>query len=222
MIIIIVIIIIIIKISNSKQEKQSYLQIAFATPQAPAPWKAEENTTQGSNQWLTAPFNPSSVPVTNTVQERSFHIRTWAGRKNLAKLGHSTHWYFNLQWMRCCRSSRMSNSSRSSWKLDEQTVIRVRINLVEHTKPSNTTSMTQRQETLINAKPGHQILLELKKLKMTFSSWTHHSRTMLNDWENKCKIATKLHRGVHKYTFHQPQNSNSLRDKGNNTTHMAR
>ena len=41
----------------------------------------------------------------------------------------------------------MSNSSRSRWKLAEQTVIRVRINLAQQTQPSHTTSMAQRQET---------------------------------------------------------------------------
>ena len=60
---------------------------------------------------------------------------------------------------------------RSRWKLAEQTVIRVRIDLVQHTKLSHTTSMTQRQETLIGTNPGHQIHLALKKLKVTFSSW---------------------------------------------------
>ena len=37
------------------------------TPRAPAPQKTEDNTTQGSNQRLTAPLKPSSVPVSNTV-----------------------------------------------------------------------------------------------------------------------------------------------------------
>ena len=40
----------------------------------------------------------------------------------------------------------MSNSSRSRRKLAEQAMIRVRINLVQHTQPSNMTLMTQ-QET---------------------------------------------------------------------------
>ena len=39
-------------------EKINCLQIAFATPQTPAPRKTQENTTQGSNQRLTAPFKP--------------------------------------------------------------------------------------------------------------------------------------------------------------------
>ena len=41
----------------------------------------------------------------------------------------------------------MSNFIRSRWKLVEQTVIRIQINLVQHTKPNHTTSMTQWQET---------------------------------------------------------------------------
>ena len=67
----------------------------------------------------------------------------------------------------------MSSSSRSRWKLAEQTVIRVRTNLLQHTKLNHTTLMTQRQETLIGAKLGHRIHLELNKLKVTFSSWPH-------------------------------------------------
>ena len=39
--------------------------------------------------------------------------------------------------MSCGRSSRMSIFSRSRWMLTEQTVIRVRINLVQHTKLSS-------------------------------------------------------------------------------------
>ena len=44
-------------------------------------WRAP---TQGSNQRLTAPLNPSSIPVSNTVLGRSFHNRTWAGKKALS------------------------------------------------------------------------------------------------------------------------------------------
>ena len=35
----------------------------FRNPTTPAPRKTDENITQGSNQRLTAPLNPSSVPV---------------------------------------------------------------------------------------------------------------------------------------------------------------
>ena len=53
--------------------------------------------------------------------------------------------------MSCSRSSVMSNSDRSRWKLTEQTMIRVRINLLQHTKYSNMTLMTHRPEILIRA-----------------------------------------------------------------------
>ena len=57
--------------------------------------------------------------------------------------------HFKLQWMSCGRSSSVLNSRRSRCKLAERTVIRVRICLEQHTEPSNTTLMTQRQEILI-------------------------------------------------------------------------
>ena len=68
--------------------------------------------------------------------------------------------------------------------------------------------------------PGHRIHLALEKLKITSSSRPQHWRTILLDWENKCILATKQHRGVHNDTLHQSQNTNSLRDTRNNTTHM--
>ena len=105
-----------------------------------------------------------------------------------------------------------TNSDRSRWKLTEQTLIRVRINLVQHKICSNMTSMKQRQESLIRAKPGHRIHLEHEKLKMTFSCKPVHRRTILKNWENKCIVATKQHRGVHKDTCDQSRNANSLRD----------
>ena len=107
------------------------------------------------------------------------------------KLERCTSWYFKLQWLSCGRSSSMSNTSRSRWKVAEQTVIRVRINLVQHTTPSNTPSMTQRQKTPMRTKPGHRIHLALEKLKVTFSSWLPHRRTILKDFGNQCKIAMK-------------------------------
>ena len=123
--------------------------------------------------------------------------------------------------MSCSRSSSMSNYGRSRWKLTEQTMIRVRINLVQRTQCSNMTSMTQRQESLIRARPGHRIHQALETLKMTFSSIPPHRRKILKDWENKCIVATKQHRGVHKDKLHQPQNTNSFKDTGDNTTHMV-
>ena len=101
------------------------------------------------------------------------------------KLGRSTPRYFKLLWMSCGRCSEMSNSSRSRWKLAEQIVIRIWSNLVQHTQHRNITSMTQRQETLNKTKPGHRLHMELKTLKVTFSSWPLHRRTILKYWENK-------------------------------------
>ena len=110
------------------------------------------------------------------------------------------------------RSWGISNSDRSRWKLTEQTMIRVRINLVQHTQCSKMTWMTQRQESLIREEPGNRIHLALEKLKMAFSSRLQNWRTILMDWENKCIVATKQHRGVHKDSLYQPRNTNSLRD----------
>ena len=119
-----------------------------------------------------------------------------------------------------CSCTGISNSDRSRWQLTKQTMIPVRINLVQHTQCSNLTSMTQRQESLISAKPGHQIHLALEKLKMTFSSKPPYRRTVLKDCEVKWILARKKHRDVQKDTLHQPQNTNSLRDTGDNTTRM--
>ena len=101
----------------------------------------------------------------------------------------------------------ISNCDRSRWKLSEQTMIRVRINLVQRAKCSNKTSRTRRQQSLIRSKPGHQIHLSLDKLKMSFRSRPPHRKTMLKDWENKCIVSTKQHRDVHEDTFHQPKMS---------------
>ena len=108
------------------------------------------------------------------------------------KLGRSTPWYFKLQNMSCGGNSSMSNSSRSKWKLAEQSMITVLINFVQHTQPSNITSITQRQETLIRLKPSHRIHLALKKLKVTFSSWRPHQRTILKDFDNVILIVLSI------------------------------
>ena len=80
----------------------------------------------------------------------------------------------------------MMNSDRSRSKLTEQTISRVRINLVQHTQFSNMKSMTQRQESLIMTKPGHRIYLALEKMKMKFRRRPPHRRTILKDCQNKC------------------------------------
>ena len=57
-------------------------------------------------------------------------------------------------------------------------------------------------------------------------SWRWHStadphKGELKDLENKCIVATKQLRGVHKDTIHQPQNTNTFGDTTDNTTHMV-
>ena len=68
-IIIIIIIIIIIRTCSTcpSEENKNYLLIVFATPEAPASRETENSTSQGSNQWLTAPLYHSNVPVSNKV-----------------------------------------------------------------------------------------------------------------------------------------------------------
>ena len=148
-----------------------------------------KKTTQGSNPRLTAPINPTFqcqtqcrkvIPHTNLCQQETLCI-----------FGRSTFWYFKLQWMSYSRSSDMSNSGRRRWKLTEQTMIRVRIHLVQQTQSGNMKSMTQWQETLINAKNGSRIHMALEKLKVIFSCRSPHRRTIHEDRENKCIIATK-------------------------------
>ena len=56
---------------------------------------------------------------------------------------------------------------------------------------------------------------------MTFTSRRPHQRTILKTWDNKCITATQQHRGIRNDKLHQPQNTNSLRDTGNDTSHMV-
>ena len=115
----------------------------------------------------------------------------------------------------------MSNSDKSRWKPTEQTMLLVRINLVQNTQCCNMTSMIPRQESLIRGKPGLRIHLALEKLKMTFSGRPPHRRTIFKDWENNCIVSTKQHGGVRKDMLHQPQNTNSWRDTGDNNMQMV-
>ena len=126
--------------------------------------------------------------------------------------------------MSCSRSIGRSSFVRSRWKHTEQTIW-FEFELSElsaatwrRIKCSNMTSMTQRHEHVIRAKPGHRIHLALEKLKMTFSSRPPHRRTILKNWKNKYIAATKQQRDVQ---LHRPQNTNYLRDTGGNTTHMV-
>ena len=95
---------------------------------------------------------------------------------------------------------------------------RVRTNLVDYTEPSHKTSI--KKFWLEQSLATEYTFRSRSCMKVRFNSWPPHRRTIRNDWENKCKIATKEHRGLHKFTFHQPQKTNYPRDAGNNTTHM--
>ena len=118
-------------------------------------WRKHNSGKQPTVDCTQEPIQHSSIK-----HKRSFYIRTWAGRKYPCKLGLSTPWYFKLQWMSCSSSGWMSCSCSSSIcrsrKLTEQTVIRVWINLLQHTRPSNITSITQWQESLIRTNSGAQ------------------------------------------------------------------
>ena len=113
-------------------------------------------------------------------------IKHWAGSKDLANFdvlhldtSNSNGWTATAA--RVCRTLVEADGSSLN-----ATVVRVWINFVQHTKPSHTTSMTQRQKTLIGTKPGHRIHLVLKKLKVAFSSRpSHQNRFCIST--NKCK-----------------------------------
>ena len=56
---------------------------------------------------------------------------------------------------------------------------------------------------------------------MAFSSRPPTLENNTQGLENKCIVATKQHRDVHKDILHQPKNTNSSRDTGDNATHMV-
>ena len=136
------------------------------------PRKTEENKLrEATNHWLHPWTHPASWDKHSVGKVIPHSSLGW--QETPCKLGHSTSWYIKLQWMGWGSRSSMSNSCRRRYKLAEQTVNQVQINLVQHTQPSNITSMTQRQETLMWTYPGHRIHLALKQLKVTFSCWPH-------------------------------------------------
>ena len=116
--------------------------------------------------------------------------------------------------MSCGLSLSMSNSRRIRWKLAEQTVIRVQLTK-PHDVDDTATGTSDRDNTWPPNTPGAQEAEgDIQQLTPTLEDNTQ-------GFENKCIIATKQQRGFHKYTLHQPKNTNSLRDTGNNTTHAV-
>ena len=87
--------------------------------------------------------------------------------------------------MNCSRSSTMSNSDRSRWTFTEETMIRVRINLEQHTQCSNMTSMTQ-QKTMDRAKPGTEHTRSSR-------SWRWHSAADPTPENNTQGLKEQMH-----------------------------
>ena len=138
--------------AQAQVRKTKFLINCFHNPTTPAPRKTKEITTLVNQPMVDCTLEsiqPSRIKhsVGKVIPQLNL---SWQERPS--KLGWSTPWYFKLQWMSCGCSLWMSNSSRSRWKLAEQIGISVQINLVEHTMPSHTKSMTQWQETLIGTK----------------------------------------------------------------------
>ena len=110
---------------------------------------------------LTAPLNPSSVPVSNRVWEgHSTFERGPAGNTLQIEKFYTSILQTLMDELR--RRSVCQTLVEADGSSLNNPCTTVPINLVQHTKPSNTTSMPQRQETLSKAKPGHRIHLELK------------------------------------------------------------
>ena len=86
-------IIIIIKTSRTGPSGKNNVVSKFLSQ----PRKTEENRTQGSNQRLPAPLNPSSVPVSNTVQEGHSTIEPEPAGKT-QQLGRSTNEQVTIRW----------------------------------------------------------------------------------------------------------------------------
>ena len=89
------VIIIIIKTRSEGPSGKKLFIILFATAQALVP-RTGKNTTQGSNQPLTAPLKPSCVPLSNSVEKVIPHANL--GRQETPnKLGRSTVYTLILQ-----------------------------------------------------------------------------------------------------------------------------
>ena len=92
-----------------------------------------EKQSQGSDKRLTAPLNPSIVPFVKHSVGKVILTRVWAGRKHFANwdvLHLDTSNSNGLAAALVCRTL------TCRCKLTEQTIIRVRINFVQHTQCS--------------------------------------------------------------------------------------
>ena len=143
-----------------------------------------EKYTQGGNQRLTAPLNPSNVPVPNTAQGRSSHTRVWAGKKHLANWDvlhldttNSNGWA--VAAARDCWTQAGGSSQNKQWFEFELTLHNIH------------SAATWRQWH--NDKKAWSRQSQATECTWRSRSWRWHS-------------ATKQHRGVNKDTLHQPKN----------------
>ena len=113
----------------------------LSTPQAPALRKLKKTQlTQATNGWLNPWIHPAFRDKTQCMEGHSTFQPGPVG--NTLQIGtFYTLKLPNSKYVSCGRSSSMSNSSGNWCKLAEQTVITVRITLVQHTQPSNIKSM---------------------------------------------------------------------------------
>ena len=158
--------------------------------------------------------------MANTVKGRSFHTQVWASRKHLANwavlhldTSNSNEWAAATALV--CRTLRAAdrNSLNKEWFKFEWTLYNIH------------SAATWRWHNDKKLWSGQCLVTKYTRRKR---SWRWHSAadlhnkgTILNDLENKCIVVTKQHRGVHKDTLHQPQNTNSLRDTRDNTAQMV-
>ena len=193
--------------------------MALATPQAPVSRKTKKQT-EWSNQRLTASLNPSNFPVSNTVQGRSFHTRVSADKKHLANWDvlHLDTWNSNG----CCnsRSSDMSNSDCSRWKLTEQTMIRVRINFYN----IHSAATWRRWHNDKKVWPGQSLVTEYTWRSVAEDDIQEQSPTPEN---NTHGLEKRMH-SCNEATQRSPQRYASptskyqfLRDTRDNTAHMV-
>ena len=138
--------------------------------------------------WSLKPIERSDVK--HSVGKVIAH--TSLGRQETpCKLGRSIPWCFKLWWMSCCHSLSLSNSDRSRWMITEQTMIRVRIKVVQHTQCSNTTSITH--TTTIKSDQGKACppntawppkTPDDRESEDGIQQLTPHPRTILLSWQH--------------------------------------
>ena len=99
--------------------------------------------------------------------------------------------------MSCSRSLGMSNSDRSRWKLTEQTMIRVRYTLYNIHSAATWCQWHNDKKVWLGQRLATEYTWPSRSRRWHSSSRPPHRRTILKDWENKCIVAKKEHRGMY-------------------------